>query len=242
MRRRTTQSRLNRTSVKQNNRQSLYFIIAFVILIILLIQFGPFFINAFGNIVYSIRGNKDNNTQLVGKEVLQAPNLFNIPEATQSAYINFNGTTTLDKGTVEIYVNGDLEKEIDLNGSSDFEAKLIRLTAGGNVIKARLVSDSQTSPFTEDFNISYLKEKPKLEISSPSNNSTFTRADRKISIAGKTDSENTVTVNSFRAIVDSNGSFSYLLELKDGDNNISIIAVNPAGITNQVDLKVTYQP
>lgn len=241
LKRKTQQSRLNRTSVRQNNKQALYFGVAFVVLIIGLIQFGPFLINVFGNIIYSIRGDKS-EAQIVGKEILQPPTLYNIPSATQSAYVNFNGNSTTSDGTIEIYVNDELEKEVELNGSSDFEAKRIPLTSGENTIKARLVAGKDTSAFSEDYSISYLKEGPKLEVTAPSNGGTFTRADRKINVAGKTDPDNSVTVNAFRAIVDGSGSFSYLLELKDGENTITVEARNPAGITTQTELKVTYNP
>lgn len=241
LRRKTTVSRLNRTSVKQNNRQALYFIIGFIALLFILVQFGPFFINVFGNIIYSIRADKP-ETQIIGQELLQPPSLYNIPNATQSAYVNFEGNASVDEGTIEIYVNDELEEEIELNGSSDFEARRISLKSGENTIKARLVIDDKTSSFSEDYLISYIKDKPSLEISSPSNGASFTRADRKISVNGKTSPENTITVNSFRAIVDNSGNFSYQLELKDGENTITVVAQNEAGLTEQAEIKVTYQP
>ncbi len=240
-RRKIQPSRLSRTSVRQNNKQALYFGVGFIVLLFALIQFGPFFINFFGNIIYSIRGTS-NETPIVGKEILQPPTLFDIPNATQSAYVNFSGNASVDEGTIEVYVNDELEDEIELDGSSDFTAKRIGLTAGSNSIKARIVTKDKTSAFSEEYSVSYIKEKPVLEISNPSNGASFTRADRKITVSGKTDPDNTVTVNSFRAIVDNSGNFSYLLELKDGDNSILVVAQNPAGITNQGELKVTYQP
>lgn len=241
LRRKTTPSRLSRTSVRQNNRQALYFIIGFIVLLFVLVQFGPFFINIFGNIIYSIRGDKT-ETQLVGQEILQPPSLYNIPNATQSAYVNFNGNASVDEGTIEVYVNDELEDEIDLNGSSDFEVKRASLKLGENIVKARLVVNRKTSSFSEDYPISYIKDKPDLEVSGPSNGASFTRADRKITVTGKTAPDNSVTVNGFRAIVDSVGNFSYQLELRDGENTIIVVAQNQAGVTNQVELKVTYQP
>lgn len=236
------QSRLNRTSIKQNNRQALYFIIASIAILFFLIQFGPFLINIFGNFIYSIRGDRNEDSQVVGKEILQPPSLYNIPNATQSAYINFNGTAPSGEGTVEIYVNDELEDEVDLDESMQFDVKRLPLKSGENTIRARLVNKNITSAFTEDYTVSYVKEKPKLQVSSPANGASFTRADRKINVSGQTNSDNIVMVNGFRAIVDSNGNFSYLLELKDGENTILIIAENEAGLTEQSELKVTYQP
>lgn len=71
---------------------------------------------------------------------------------------------------------------------------------------------------------------------------TYTKADKNLTVTGTTDPDNSVTVNSFRAIVDTTGKFTYQLQLNDGENQITIEAQNPAGTTTQKQLKVTYQP
>ncbi len=235
-------SRLSRTSEKQNKRQALVFGIASVALIVILIQFGPLLINLFGNAVYTLRGGDSNDTPITGKELLQPPSLSGIPEATQSANISFSGTAPDSKGIIEIYVNDDLEDEIELNNKSDFNVQNLAIKKGSNSVKARYVLNDKTSPFTPDFTVSYITEKPKLEILNPIDNATFTKADKSIQIKGNTDADNTVTVNSFRAIVDSTGEFEYQLQLNDGENQIVIEARNPAGISTQKNIKVTYQP
>lgn len=240
--RRQRSSRLIRTSEKQNKRQALIFGIATVALLFVLIQFGPLLINVFGNIVYTLRGGDAPDKQLVGKELLQPPSFLGIPEATQSAYISFNGIAPDKEGTIEIYVNDELSDEIELDDSTEFEVSKLRLSKGGNVIKGRFVKNEKTSPYTSEFSVNYISDKPKLEVSNPVDNATFTKADKSIQVSGNTDPDNTVTVNSFRAIVDSEGKFSYLLQLNDGENNITIEAKNPAGATSQTSLKVTYQP
>lgn len=243
IRRRLQSSRLTRTSEKQNKRQALLFTIGILVLIIVLFQFGPFLINFFGNTIYNLRGgDKSDNSQVVGRELLQPPILIGIPEATQSAHISFGGTAPDTSGTVELYVNNDLKKEVKINSKMDFTVDSLSLSTGTNTVKARFAKGDKTSSFTQDFLVNYFTDKPKLDISQPNDGQTFTKADKNITVSGNTDPDNTITVNSFRAIVDSSGKFNYILQLNDGDNNIIITAQNSAGGSTQKQLKVTYNP
>lgn len=239
MRRNQRYSRLTRTSEKQNKRQAVIFAAGIIFLLLILIQFGPILINVFGNIVYNLRGGDAAEKQITGSALLQPPILNGVPSATQSAQISFSGIAPDKKGTVEIYLNDELEDEIDLDNKTQFSVN-INVKKGDNIVKARYSINGKTSPFTDDFPVKYITEKPKLDVSFPTDGANFTKADKSINVTGDTDPENTVTVNGFRAIVDSNGHFSYLLQLNDGDNQIQIEAQNQAGIANDKSLKVTY--
>ncbi len=239
--RRVRTSRLARTNEKQNKKQALIFTIGIIFLIGVLIQFGPLLINVFGNAVYTLRGgDKSDSSQVAGQELIQPPVLAGIPDATQSAKISFNGSAPAKNGTVEIYVNDDLAKEISIKDKLDFNVQSLSLSKGQNTIKARFNKEGKTSSFTPDFQVIYLQDKPKLDVTFPSDNATFTKADKTITVTGQTDPDNTVTINTFRAIVENDGKFSYQLTLNDGDNQIIIEAQNPAGTTTQKQLKVTY--
>ena len=241
-RRRLKTSRLSRTSERQNKRQTIYFTIGIVVIFIILLQFGPTLINIFGNTIYSLRGAKDENSQVVGNALLQPPILNGIPDATQSAYISFNGTAPDTDGSVEIYVNGDLKKEISIVDAREFEVKILTISEGVNTIKARFVKNDKTSSFTDDFTVNFFKDKPNLEVSFPSDGEAFTKADKNITILGQTDPENSVSVNGFKAIVSPDGKFSYIFSLNEGDNNFTVTAQNPAGLITQQDITVKYNP
>jgi hypothetical protein len=105
-----------------------------------------------------------------------------------------------------------------------------------------MVKDGEISGFSESRSISYLKSLPKLEISTPADGASFSKADSEINVSGNTDAENTVRVNDFIAIVDGAGNFSYLLKLSEGDNKIKITATNPAGSNTSKELTVSYSP
>lgn len=235
-------SRLSRTSDKQNKKQALFFTVGIITIILVLLQFGPILINVFGNVVYTLRGGDDSQTQVIGNKLLQPPSLDGIPTATQSAFISFSGTAPENKGTVEIYLNDELEEEIDLDDKSEFSIRKILIKKGTNTIKARFVKEGRTSSFSEDYVVSYISDRPKLEDISPNDGATFTKADRNITVMGTTDPDNIVTINSFRAIVDSSGKFTYQLSLNDGENMLTIEAENTAGTTTQKSLKVIYTP
>lgn len=240
--RRKRSSRLARTSERQNKRQAIIFAVSTIFVIIILLQFGPLLINVFGNVVYTLRGGDSaENSQITGNALLQPPTLLGIPSATQSAEVSFSGVAPSSEGIIEIYLNDELEEEIELDDESNFNVE-IGIKKGKNSIKARYVLDDKSSSFSEDFFVTYTTEKPKLDISSPSDGQTFTKADKNINVAGDTDPEAIVTINNFRAIVDSDGSFSYLLQLNDGENQIHIIATNQAGAAEEKNIKVTYQP
>lgn len=124
MRRRQRSSRLTRTSERQNKRQAIIFAVGIVVVIIILIQFGPLIINVFGNAVYSLRGGDSIDSKVTGSALLQAPILNNVPTATQSATVEFSGTAPDKKGGVEIYLNDELDDELDLNNKADFNVRL----------------------------------------------------------------------------------------------------------------------
>ena len=192
--------------------------------------------------MYTIRGNEETPKQQEETKFLSSPILRNIPEATQNQYITFQGTAPDTNGTIEIYLNNEVADEIEIKKNPDFEIKDLLVKAGENTIKARFVQDKNTSPFSSEKIVSYIKDEPKLEVSFPNDNATFVKADKSITITGKTDVDNTITINGFRAIVDSNGEFAYQYQLNDGENTLDIEATNLAGTSVKKSLKVTYNP
>lgn len=237
-----TSSRLVRTNEKQNKKQIISFIVGIVILLFLLTEFGPMLINIFGNLTYSLRGNQNSTGQITEQQIIGVPTLNNVPTATNSATISFTGVSPDVNGSVEIYNNGNLTDTISVENNTDFSVNGLSLSNGENDITARFLKNGKNGTFTKNYVVQYVRTKPTLSVTFPSNNQTFTRADQSITVAGTTDPANTVTVNSSRAIVNSDGSFSYLVQLNNGDNTITIQATNPAGDTTQQQLKVTYNP
>lgn len=227
-------SRLTKRIENRSKKQTYFFIGGIIIIIIFLFKFGVPTLEVLTNILSK---NKGDNSSFAGKEFLVAPTL-DIPTATNSSTLLVKGVAPDNSGQVEVYVNSGLSDTLDLN-KTDFDTK-VDLRGGDNVVKARYVKDDKKSSFSEDYHVRYVKDAPKLDISTPHDGDKFTKADQQIPIQGTTDPDNTVTVNGFVAIVDSAGNFTYNLNLSEGDNEIKIQAQSPAGNTTSKTLKINY--
>lgn len=117
--------------------------------------------------------------------------------------------------TINLYINDDLKDKVlaDNNGNFTFSQQL---SLGDNLIKVKAEKDSKQSDFSNSFNITYSNSQPKLEVSSPTDGQSFSKDQNPITVSGKTDSNISVTVNGFWAIIDDNNNFSYSLSLQNG--------------------------
>lgn len=234
-------SRLSRTSAEKTKKQIIFFVIAIIVFLFIAFQFGPRLLNAITSLTSGFRKpitevvSKDNNT-------LETPFIDSIPNATDSASIVITGSSTYSDAQVELYVNDALMDTVPLTDDQKFKFESVRLTDGQNIIRAKVKKGDETSDYTRSYYVTYSQGAPKLEVSSPSDNQEFKRGDQTITVQGTTDPDNTITVNGFRAIVDETGSFSYNLNLSEGDNELTIKAQSASGKETEKKLKVTYHP
>ncbi len=234
-------SRLNRKKIKQGKNQIYRSLIGIVILLFLLINFGPYLISSAGRIIDTVTGKSGQDAKIETKD-FEPPILDPLPAAVASAFIDITGRSFYQDGEVELFLNGSKYKSEPVDQNSDFEIKDVKLSEGENLLKVRMVKDEQKSEFSQDYKISFVNDAPKLEIEKPADRASFSKADQDITISGKTDPENTVRINDFIAITDSDGNFSYILKLKDGENRIKIVATNLAGKTSEKEIIVSYSP
>jgi len=211
--------------------------------VVLFIAFTVFFFSAGIKILVSFTlflnqlangGTKQQTNQL--KEEFNSINIDPIPSATNSASILFSGTA-LNFDSLEIYVNGEKNDEISI--SDTFEGEIKDLIKGTN--KISFIAKSKSSKEikkTGTYEVLYKDEKPKLEIQEPNDNSRTNKEDLKIS--GKTDNETSIRINGQPIITDSEGKFTTLVRLKDGENKIEIIAEDIVGNQEKKNLTVTY--
>lgn len=164
--------------------------------------------------------------------------ISSIPQATNSAKIMVSGSI-LNFDTIEFYINAKKVKEID-SSSDTFSEEIGDLEKGDNNIYIKANSkDSKTEKNTITYKVFYKNDKPKLEITEPSDNSTTNS--QEIKVKGNTDKETYVKINDLPVVVDANGSFETLVRLKDGDNQIVAMAADIAGNVETKTIKVTYQ-
>lgn len=234
-------SRLTRKAEKQIKKTITISTIGIVFLTFLVWKFSFFFLDKLGTPVSKDKINNSQTDQTIN--FIPAPILYPLPQATNSSTIKISGYSLDKKGIIELFINDSVKAKTVLKDDSSFNFDNIALDNGQNIIKVRLKNNSEKfSNFSDPYTTSFIKDGPKLEIKTPEQGAIFSHDDNQIYIQGLTDQENKVTINNYWAIVDSQGNFSYLLTLKNGENNIEITAQNQAGVKSTKNLKVTYQP
>ena len=172
------------------------------------------------------------------EESFSSIDISSIPQATNSAKIIVSGST-LSFDILDFYLNDKKVREIE-SSSDIFSEEIGDLEKGDNSIYIRARSeDNRTIKKTITYKVFYKNEKPKLEITEPSDN--FSTSNQEIKIKGSTDKETYVHINDLPVVVDANGNFETSIRLKDGDNQITATAQDIAGNTETKTLKVTYQ-
>lgn len=234
-------SRLTRSVEIRTRKQITRTLVVIGVIFFILIIFGPSIIGELGNLMFSLKKEKVANSNY-SVNFLDAPTLDDIPQAVGTDMIDISGTTSVKDAKIELLVNDTSYKNIDIDDDGKFIKRGIKLKDGENMLKARVVKGDKQSDFSDEYVVRFTKDAPKLEITAPTDGATFKKADQQISIIGKTEPDNIVTVNSFRAIVNSGGEFSYYLKLNEGENEIKVEAENDAGKKTEKKIKVTYKP
>ncbi|MEK7633572.1 MAG: hypothetical protein AAB437_01895 [Patescibacteria group bacterium] len=165
-------------------------------------------------------------------------NIDSIPQATNSAkFIIFGSMLNFD--TLNFFINGKKVKETETSADT-FTEEIGDLEKGNNDVYILAKSkESKIEKKTITYKIFYKIEKPKLDISDPTDSSTTNN--QEIKVKGSTDKEVYIRVNDLPVVVDANGSFETIVRLKEGDNQIVVSAQDIAGNTETKSLKVTYQ-
>jgi len=215
-------------------------ILGIVVVLFLLFKFG---ISALINfsLFLSGKGGEPNSTNSQNTiNFLPSPVLNPIVSATNSAQIIITGISQKDR-KIELFLNSRKIDETDTadNGEFRFEPTLKK---GTNTVSVRAVYKDKKSDASEKYIVEYKDTAPKLEVSSPSDQASFKKEDKSVEIKGQTDANVTVTVNGFFAVTSENNSFSYVLQLHDGDNEVNILAVDNAGNKSEKTIKVNYSP
>jgi hypothetical protein len=169
------------------------------------------------------------------------PPTFNTPyEATNTATISLSGVGQPGQ-TIEVFLNDEFETKTLVDNESTFTISDLKLDSGNNTIKARAKENNQESGFSESFTIKLDTTPPALEVKEPTDGQKISKIPQ-VKIVGKTEADSTISVNGHLPIVDSEGNFSYILPLKDGENEIKIIATDTASNQTVNQLKVIYEP
>lgn len=232
-------SRLIRREERRSKKSLVFAIAGTIILIFLIFKVGIPALAQFSLFLSNLTQPQEaKSTEL---NFLQPPVLDPLPTATNSATIRLTGIATTDR-EIEILINGDFVSKTETTQDGKFEVQSLKLRNGENIITARIKDDDAKSEPSNEVVIIYDDTSPALEILSPTDNASFSKFDSKIEVRGKTEADARATVNDSRVVVDSQGNFSYLLGLQDGQNKITVRAVDNAGNQTEVQRTVTYSP
>lgn len=229
-------TRLEQHSKKQFKQRILVGIVLFIAGIVFFFTSGIKLLVSFTLFINQLANGGTTDTEIRQTELLSNINIDPIPSATSSSTIIFSGTS-LSYDSLEIYLNDEKRDEIKI--SDTFSSDIQGLEKGNNTLYfIAKSSKTKKTEKTQEFEIIYKSEKPKLEISEPGENAKTNKED--IRITGATDREVTIRINNQPIVVDSEGKFTTLFRLKEGENTIEVIAEDIVENQEKKSLTVTY--
>lgn len=170
-----------------------------------------------------------------------APPVLNIPyEATNTAQITIRGYAA-PHTKVAIYIDDALKDSTQSSEDGSFEIKDISLALGTNNIYGKTMDDDKESLPSKIIKVIYDNEKPSLEIYEPEDGKVI-QDERKIKVRGKTEPQAQIFVNDARIITNFDGTFNTDYPLNDGDNILTIKAIDQASNYTEIARKLTLKP
>lgn len=231
--------RLKKRLKKQTLRNTLLVLFGIAILVVLLFTFGTQLLINFSLLLTRNGDETTNTTQDVS--YIAPPDLNPVVSATNSASIEISGTSSVNDATIKLYVNDTLADSQEVTSKNEFTFKNVILEEGANEIKAKTVTkNKKESSFSSAQTVTYASKPPELTIDYPADGQSYKNDQQ--TVRGKTQPGASVTVNGFRAIVDSNGGFSYDIKLQQGGNSIKVVTIDTAGNKTEKEINVTFAP
>lgn len=233
-------SRLRNYQDRKERKQIFLALAGIVVVLMFFLVFGVKLLVGFSLLVDKLRGSTPVSPQ-TNQVILLPPVLDPLPTATYSAQIKVTGKAKGDV-TILLYVNEVQNEKTKPDKDGTFVFPSVSVVEGENTISAK-ATDGKTnsSDLSEVLTIQVKKNKPNLDISSPSDNAQISGEKQIVTVSGKTDPDNTVTINDRFIVVQSNGAFSYDLQIHDGEQTITIISKDLAGNETKIERKVTYK-
>lgn len=192
--------------------------------------------------ILSLSAQKIVSATPVPQATISPPTLSAPFTATNSAEVRLTGTAD-PNSSVLLGINGSIGRKVTASGSGNFSFD-VTLSQGDNLIFA-YEEDGQgnRSDGSNPITITYSTEAPNLEITQPTDGAVITQSKQSVvQVKGKTEAGNKVYLNGQFLFVGSDGSFSGSFQLVQGDNTLTVRAVNSAGNATSQDIHVKYLP
>lgn len=224
--------------LKHKQKKAIINLVLIVIVIFIIFTIGFQFIIKGSVFVANIFGDKS-ETEQVNDQILGEININDIPIATNSSKLKVSGNTYNIK-SVLVFLNNQEVDQLEITSKNDFSSTVDNLNEGENELYfVGIQKKTNKRKKSEIFTIISKTTKPKIEITSPKDNSITPKTE--VNIIGKTDLDVIVRINEQPVVVSSDGSFSYLVRLNEGENKFLIKAEDEAGNSENLTLSVVYE-
>ena len=211
-------------------------VVGSVALLVFLGLFGLKILIAFSVFIDKLRGTSPKVQEQV---ILLPPEFDSLPEATNSAVTWVTGRAQ-PKTTVLLYVNDNEPQKVTVADDGVFRIEKVSLHEGVNTMRAKTTDEKNAaSEFSDTLKITYKKAKPTLSLTNPDDGKTVSDDKGIVTFDGKTEEGNSVTIGDRFVPVRGDGSFSYDMTLKEGEQTIKIIARDIAGNETTMERKIT---
>ena len=233
-------SRRTSAEERKNIRRATFFGFLTLIAIVLFFFFGLPVVAKFAAFLTDIRQSSTpvdiNDTTPPAPPRIEEPVKY-----TNEFKVEINGNTE-PGATVLLYMNGK-EEELLANKNGEFNYDW-SLKDGENKIYAKAKDAAGNESQESDiYIVIFDDESPELDITSPENGKEFFGSqERQINIQGQTEEGASLTINNRVVAVDSDGAFTFVTTLGDGDNIFNFKVKDQAGNETEKDLTVHFTP
>jgi len=232
-------SRMRRTLERQSKRNMLLMSVGVIAIVAGLIMYGQTMLIKFSILMGQAKRQPTNQSQTDTSITYIAPPVLNpVNSATNSASAIFTGQVT-DADQVKLYINDELVDVTKPKEDKTFTFNDVTLKEGRNKVKAFAWIKDKGSDESNIVTVNFLKNPPEVTIDQPNDGDSF-HGPSTLTVKGKTEPDNSVTVNGILVITKDNGSFSSDIVLNNGENKIHIEITDRAGNKTTKDITVTY--
>ncbi len=233
-------SRRYRVQEKRTTRNAVLLLLLSAGLLLFLLFFGiPSLIN-FALLISNLKSSSTPITQ-EDKTPPDQPLIGELPQYIKTDKILVSGRAEAGS-TLKVFQQSQVVKEIVVDDKSLYSIELT-LEKGKNTISVVAVDKAgNTSESSRIAVVIYDLEPPTLEVTKPKDGDTFFSDNKTIDVEGVVEQASRVTVNERLAIVGADGKFNYKFTLSEGENAITITALDPAENKTEKQIKVTYTP
>lgn len=172
----------------------------------------------------------------------QAPVISAPLEATSSARIKINGFSEPNSQVVFV-LNGQKSDQFSVEDDGSFENEL-NLDQGENSLTLYAIDEAgNESNATKNYIIVFDNQPPLLEISSPNDGETIVgKNNQNLVVSGKTEPDAKVYIDEKVTFPNTEGNFSYTFRLEEGENLITVEAIDKGGNVARSELSINFDP